>query len=240
MGIADQIIQVESGGNPNARNPNSSAGGLGQFTDATWLNTIKAHRPDLASQYSTSDLLKMKSDPKLSLSMTDALAGDNTAFLRSRNLPTTPGNVYLAHFAGPAGAASLLNAHPEARVENVLSPEAIKANPFLKNMTVADIQRWASGKMGGGAQPAQGAYANPASGAIPTSVPGAPAAAEEPADPSGGVAAIPGIIQQLQQQQMQPMKPVHIDTPETPGMARARALVRAMAQRPLPVTGGQA
>lgn len=34
--IAHEIIRCESGGDPNAKNPESSASGLYQFTDGTW------------------------------------------------------------------------------------------------------------------------------------------------------------------------------------------------------------
>lgn len=264
MGIADQIVQVESGGNPNARNPNSSAGGLGQFIDSTWLNTLKKHRPDLVATYSPSELLAMKGDRDLSKAMTDAYASDNAAFLRSQGHEPTPGNVYLAHFAGPQGAAKLLGAAPDAPVSSVMTPDAIKANPFLQKMTVADIQRWADRKMGAGGT------VSPASGAVPAAVPqgsgsvpagatamapgdsfsqfaeppaapavagaaptGAPSAAAEPqqsvADPLG---ALPGML--AQQQQPQKFLPImSLDAPLPPGIARARALARAMAQNPI-------
>lgn len=35
MALEDQIIGAESGGNPTAKNPRSSATGAGQFIDST-------------------------------------------------------------------------------------------------------------------------------------------------------------------------------------------------------------
>src|SRR6516162_1987387 len=46
--VVERIIGVESDGDPNATNKRSSATGLGQFLDETWLDMIRAHRPDLA------------------------------------------------------------------------------------------------------------------------------------------------------------------------------------------------
>src|SRR4029453_1645851 len=43
--VVERIIDVESGGDPNAKNKRSSATGLGQFLDETWLDMIRAHRP---------------------------------------------------------------------------------------------------------------------------------------------------------------------------------------------------
>jgi hypothetical protein len=161
MSLADQIIGVESGGNPNARNPSSSASGLGQFIDSTWLNTIRAHRPDLANRYNTQELLSLKADPDLSRQMTEAYADDNAAYLRGKGLDTSPGSVYLAHFAGPEGAAALLSAGDQTPVANVMSPGAIKANPFLRNMSVGSLRQWASRKMGDSQAPVTTAAADP-------------------------------------------------------------------------------
>ena len=72
MSLIDSIIGAESGGNADARNPNSSASGLGQFLDATWLSMMAKHRPDI--QGSRDELLALKNDPTLSRAMTEAYA----------------------------------------------------------------------------------------------------------------------------------------------------------------------
>lgn len=158
MALPDQIISAESGGDPNAQNPNSSASGPGQFIDSTWLATVKAHRPDLAQGQTDEALLGMKTDPKLASEMTGAYAADNQAVLQKNGLPVTPGSTYLAHFAGPGGAVKVLQADPNAPVESILGDAAVKANPFLKGMTAQGLQAWAAKKMGvtaptAGAQP---------------------------------------------------------------------------------------
>lgn len=149
MGIVDQIIGVESGGDPNARNPNSSAAGAGQFIDSTWLDMLAKNRPDLTG--SRSELLALKSDPALSREMTAAYAAQNSGILKQAGLPVTPGTQYLAHFAGPQGAVGLLNADPSAPAGAVLGAGVVKANPFLAHMTAGDVAAWAERKMGGAA-----------------------------------------------------------------------------------------
>lgn len=148
MGLIDSIIGAESGGNPNARNPNSSAAGPGQFIDSTWLTTIRGIRPDLAEQ-PDSALLAMKTDPQLARQATEAYAQQNQAVLAKAGLPVNDGNTYLAHFAGPQGAVSVLQAHPDAPVADILGPGVVRANPFLAKMTAADLQAWAARKVGG-------------------------------------------------------------------------------------------
>lgn len=156
MALVDQIISAESGGNPNARNPHSSAGGDGQFIDSTWLSMLRKHRPDISDGKSDSDLLALKFNPDLSREMTAAYAADNAGILTKAGLPVTPGSTYLAHFAGPQGAVGILNADPSAPVSSILTPAAVKANPFLQGMTAADLRAWADRKVGGSAPtPAQ-------------------------------------------------------------------------------------
>jgi len=155
MGLIDSIIGAESGGNANARNPNSSAAGPSQFIDSTWLSTIKAARPDLAQGASDADLLALKTDPQLSREMTQAYAQQNQAILSRAGLPVTDGNTYLAHFAGPQGAVSVLRADPGAPVADILGPGVVKANPFLANMSAADLQAWAERRVGGQAPASQ-------------------------------------------------------------------------------------
>lgn len=149
MALVDHIIGAESGGNPNARNPRSSAAGLGQFIDSTWVSMLAKHRPDLVAGKSPGELLALKSDPQLSRDMTAAYAADNAGILSKAGLPVTPGSTYLAHFAGPQGAVGILNADPSMPVSSILTPGAVKANPFLQGMTAADLRAWADRKVGG-------------------------------------------------------------------------------------------
>lgn len=165
MGLIDSIIGAESGGNPNAVNPRSSASGLGQFIDSTWLATIRSARPDLAEK-SDQELLALKTDPQLSREMTQAYAGQNQAILSKNGLPVTDGNTYLAHFAGPGGAVKVLQADPSSPVGSILGDAVVRANPFLAKMTAGDLQAWASRKVGGSTpqpQPAPQAPAAPPS-----------------------------------------------------------------------------
>lgn len=153
MSLIDSIIGAESGGNADARNPNSSASGLGQFIDATWVSMLAKHRPDI--QGSRDELLALKNDPTLSRAMTEAYAADNGKILTGAGFEASPGNTYLAHFAGPQGAVKVLSADPNAPVSAILGEAAVKANPFLQGMTAADLQAWAARKMGGASQPTQ-------------------------------------------------------------------------------------
>lgn len=153
MALVDSIIGAESGGNADARNPNSSASGLGQFLDATWVSMLAKHRPDI--QGSRDELLALKNDPTLSRAMTEAYAADNGKILTGAGFEASPGNTYLAHFAGPQGAVKVLSADPNAPVSAILGEAAVKANPFLQGMTAADLQAWAARKMGGASQPTQ-------------------------------------------------------------------------------------
>jgi hypothetical protein len=190
MALSDRIISVESGGDANATNPNSSATGAGQFISSTWLSMIKQNRPDLAQGKSDQEILAMRSDPTLSKEMVDAYAANNQAMLQKNGLPVTPGTTYLAHFAGPGGAVKVLQADPNAMAGDVLGAGVVKANPFLAKMTARDLQAWADRKMGGSApqsQPAQTAPAAPASGLL------AQAAAQTSAAPMGLAPSAPSI-----------------------------------------------
>ena len=175
MGLADKVISVESGGDANAKNPRSTATGAGQFIEDTWLDMLAKHRPDITG--SRGELLALRTNKDLSKEMTDAYAADNGGILKGAGLPVTPGTQYLAHFAGPQGAVGLLNADPSAPASSVLRPSAIKANPFLANMSAGDVAAWADRKMGGAAAPMSMAGPRPAAAPAPASA----AAAVDPA-----------------------------------------------------------
>jgi hypothetical protein len=157
--LVERIIGVESNGNPNAKNKHSSATGLGQFLDQTWLEMIRAHRPDLSRGRSESEILELRRDPTIAREITARFAERNAATLRQQRLPVTPGTVYLAHFAGAAGAVAILSAPENDDAALVMAKadatgrtkreKITRANPFLERFTVADLKTWADQKMRG-------------------------------------------------------------------------------------------
>lgn len=140
----------ESGFQPDAHAPNSSATGLYQFIDSTWLGMVKAHgaehglgayadkiteRPDggltVADPAARREILALRNDPRLNALMAGEYANDNRDYLESTvggQIGTT--ELYLAHFLGAGGAATFLRgmrANPDQPAAN-LFPEAAAAN----------------------------------------------------------------------------------------------------------------
>jgi len=154
--VARRIVTAESGGDATARNRRSSASGSGQFLDGTWLDMIRAYRPDLAGRSDT-EILDLKNDPDLSREMVARFAEENAAMLASQCLPVTPTTLYLSHFAGGAGAVAVLSAPEYADAAATMAKAdasrrttrdmIVTANPFIARFTVADLKRWAEHKM---------------------------------------------------------------------------------------------
>jgi len=141
---------IESGYDPNAKAKTSSATGLFQFTEQTWLHMIKtrgaeyglgnyaAHiQVDSNGKAHVSDpvwrdaILGLRQNPQVSAEMTCELDHENGRKLRE----TVGGSIgstelYLAHFLGAGGASAFLNAmraNPNAKAADVL-PAAAGAN----------------------------------------------------------------------------------------------------------------
>lgn len=230
MALVDSIIGAESGGNADARNPNSSAGGLGQFIDATWLAMLAKHRPDL--QGSPDQLLALKSDPQLSREMTEAYAADNGKILTGAGYEASPGNTYLAHFAGPQGAVKVLSADPNASVSDILGAAAVKANPFLQGMTAADLQAWAARKMGGASQPTQPQNAQTSPAGPANRVP-APSVAQQA--PSAPISAPSGgnLFSQMPASQMAAPPPIFYAQRKPIDLSKLQAALSASGNRGL-------
>jgi hypothetical protein len=157
--VVERIIAAESNGDPNLKDSHSSATGLGQFLDDTWLELIRHYRPDLTKGRSESETLELRREAKLAREITTRLVERNAAVLKHRGLPVTAGAIYLAHFAGIAGAVAILSAPEKADAALVMASadttgrtkreQLIKTNPFLEHYTVADLKVWANRKMNG-------------------------------------------------------------------------------------------
>lgn len=135
--------KVESNLNPNAAAKTSSAGGLYQFIDRTWLGTLKEAGPLLGySRYAdaisrTSDgryvitdpsmrgeIMALRQDPTANALMAGVFTNSNSKHLTNKlGRPPTDGELYMAHFMGASGAARLITA-----AEN--NPGGIAAQSF--------------------------------------------------------------------------------------------------------------
>jgi hypothetical protein len=186
LNTTGKIIDIESGGDPRAKAKTSSATGLGQFTQGTWMKMIETYRPELLEGRNRQQVLELRTDPELSIEMTGNLARENANYLESRGVPVNENSLYLSHFLGAGDAAKVLKAAPDTPISELVKETSIAANQNILggDKTASDITRWASNKMLASA-PARGAVT--ASGAEP--LPG-PLDAYQPtsgfAAPSGG------------------------------------------------------
>lgn len=150
FGYLMDVARVESNFDTDAKAATSSARGLFQFTNQTWLSTLDQHGAsqglgwaaqaisrDSSGRFSVNDaglrnqIMSLRDDPTVASGMAAALTADNRAFLEPRlGRPAESVDLYLAHFLGSGGAVNFLSAmkadpnQPAAP----LMPEAASAN----------------------------------------------------------------------------------------------------------------
>jgi hypothetical protein len=143
---------IESGFDPKAQAPTSSARGLYQFTDATWLAMVRDHgaeiglggharriqtdgdgRAVIKDKAARAEILALRDDPRLSAELAARLAQDNRAVMEdtlgSGGVGAT--ELYLAHFLGAGQATRFmiaLKSRPDSDASRLFPVEA-KANP---------------------------------------------------------------------------------------------------------------
>jgi len=149
-GFVDRVVGAESGGDTNARNSRSTATGLGQFIESTWLKLFREHFPDRAATMSREMILALRTDAETSRTLIEAYARENAALLQKAGVSVNEAALQLAHFLGPQGAINVLKAAPGTPVADVLSAGAIKANPEILGggATVDDVRGYAERRAG--------------------------------------------------------------------------------------------
>ena len=155
----------ESAMNPSAQARTSSAAGLFQFIEQTWLATVKqsgakhgyGQYADLIQRgndgrwrvdgSARNVVMDLRFDPQAASTMAGELTASNAAYLRGRTgREPEAGDLYAAHFLGPAGAAKLMEAmssRPGASAA-AMFPEAASANRSIfyrdgRPATVAEV-----------------------------------------------------------------------------------------------------
>jgi hypothetical protein len=166
FGFLMKTAARESGYNPGARASTSSAAGLFQFVEQTWLSTLKQHgskygyaryadliqkggdgRYHVQGKEARRAVMDLRLDPHAASLMAGELASDHAAYLKGRVGRTpTSGELYAAHFLGPSGSARLIEAverRPNAPAAS-LFPDAAGANRAIfyrdgRPATVAEV-----------------------------------------------------------------------------------------------------
>ncbi|MGV8997924.1 MAG: transglycosylase SLT domain-containing protein [Parvibaculaceae bacterium] len=140
----------ESSLNCNAKSGTSSACGLFQFTEQTWLGTMKKDGPALGlsdqanaiskdsnGRYVVTDpaarreILALRNNPEVSALMAGALTNESRESLEgSLGRSVNGGELYIAHFLGAGGATKLISSAEETPNVSAatLFPQAAAAN----------------------------------------------------------------------------------------------------------------
>lgn len=167
FGFLLRTAKRESGLRATAHAPTSSAAGLFQFIEQTWMSTLKRHGSahgyaryaQLVEQGADGryfvpggeearrTVMNLRYEPHAASVMAGELISDNAAFLRARTgREPTGGELYAAHFLGPQGSARLIQAtqtNPSGAAAN-LFPDAAGSNRSIfyregRPVTVAEL-----------------------------------------------------------------------------------------------------
>lgn len=163
--------RIESGLDPSAKAGTSSAAGLYQFVNSTWLETLDRHGARhglawasdaiseggrVADAGTRAQLLSLRYDADTSSLMAAELTRDNAAGLRSYlGREPQPTELYLAHFLGLEGARNLLGANDRDPGQSApaLFPQAARANRTIffdgdRPRSVGEVIRFVGAKVG--------------------------------------------------------------------------------------------
>ncbi len=132
-------MAAESGGRSHAKNPRSTALGPFQFINSTFLGIARRHFPGEIAGLNDAQILALRTDREFSRRAAAAFSKDNIEFLKARGLDPTFAQLRLAYLLGAADAAQIMLAQQDTRVADVLSSAVVKANPFMRGMSAADL-----------------------------------------------------------------------------------------------------
>ena len=145
--------KIESNLDPAAQASTSTAKGLYQFIDQTWLATMKTKGPALGygryadaisrtpdGRYEVADpvmraaIMQLRNDPATSATLAGAFARGNASDLAAAiGRPPTEGELYMAHFLGSDGAGKLIGVATTQPRGNAAAmfPQAAAANQSI-------------------------------------------------------------------------------------------------------------
>lgn len=153
--LVDRIIYVE-GGQTKASDTNksgSSAQGIGQFTERTFLPIFNQLFPAL-KDLTDAQKLEYRYNISYARPILEEFTKQNQIRLANSGVAPTDANTYLAHFLGAGDAIKVALANPDELARKLVDPKSVAANPtvFGPRTTAGDLQDWARSKVGGGSE----------------------------------------------------------------------------------------
>ncbi|MBU2583608.1 MAG: hypothetical protein KJ622_18020 [Alphaproteobacteria bacterium] len=137
----DRLMMAESDGRDFLKNPRSSALGPFQFIKGTFLYVVRRRFQSRIGGMSESEVLALRTNRAFAREVMAEYSRELASHLGRHGLETTYGNLRLAYLIGPSGATSVLSAEADTPLNQLISAEAIAANPFMAGMTARDIIR---------------------------------------------------------------------------------------------------
>jgi len=146
----NNVVGAESGGKANVKNPLSSATGVGQFIESTWLSLFKEMFPEEAKTKTKQQILDLRNDVETSKVLIAQYAKENAQALKNAGITVDEAALHLAHFLGPAGAIKVLQAPPGTPIKGLLPDSVISANQSIlgNNATVDTVRGYAEKRAG--------------------------------------------------------------------------------------------
>ncbi|MEG8041153.1 lytic transglycosylase domain-containing protein [Sphingomonas sp. LR60] len=178
--------RLESGLNANARSGTSSASGLYQFLDQSWLAVVKQHGAEHGLSWAADSIQKsggrftvsggnrqailaLRNNPEVSALMAAEHASDNKGAIEAvTGREATGTDLYMAHFLGIGGARTFLSAmqsNPDRSAAAVF-PSAARANRSVfferdgSARSLSEVYQRFADKLGNGSDAAATAKAN--------------------------------------------------------------------------------
>jgi hypothetical protein len=213
--------KMESDFNPTAGASTSSARGLYQFIEQTWLGTVKeaggqlgyGQYADGISKTASGDyvirdagmrrsIMKLRDDPVASSAMAAILTQSNSFQLTGKiGRRPTDAELYMAHFLGTGGAAKLISEagdNPQASATRMFPNAAAANRPIFydrtgKGRSVAEVYSVLSTRYAAAANASATRTAFAMYNDAPAATPAVAVASAAPPPPTTAVAAVPAM-----------------------------------------------
>ena len=145
-GSLGHIIGLEG----TAPNPRSSAIGVGQLLDGTYMGLLREAHPEIAAQvgHDPASIKAFRRTPQglaLSAELAPMNQNNNRALMEHQGIAVTPANEHVMWVLGAGDGPKVLHADPSTPLRGLISNAAIAANPSIMGggQTVGGFLGWA-------------------------------------------------------------------------------------------------